>query len=148
MKQTIEINVPDGYEAKWNEETKQIDLIKKSYPKSWEEYCTSTKVYEYMKYTPKQSDSVRFLLGGDVDNIGAFIALAQLVQLRKAWVGDWGIRWCDGNQAKFCICLDSGELTVFTNFYKRRSLSFPTLKMANEFLNTFHDLIVKARTLI
>ena len=44
MKQTIEIEVPEGYKAEYNEETQKVEIVKVELPKSWEEFCKNNPV--------------------------------------------------------------------------------------------------------
>lgn len=129
MKQTIEINVPNGYKAKWNEETKQIDLIKIC-PKSWDEYCKNLDNDEY-----DVNISCPRSIGSDID---AFI---KLYQLHKAWVGD------KRKISYYSIYWDyvSDEIRTSNNFHH---LWFPTEEMAEEFIECFKDLIEKAKRFI
>ena len=78
----------------------------------------------------------------------AFLALMQLRQLRKAWVGDWeqpvatpiGVihYWLPEDKVKYTV----GGYCI------NRHLSFPTKKMAEEFLECFKDLCETAKILL
>lgn len=37
MKQTIEIEVPDGYKVEYNKDTQKVEIVKIGLPKTWEE---------------------------------------------------------------------------------------------------------------
>lgn len=76
----------------------------------------------------------------------AFLALMQLRQLRKAWVGDWK----ESNSNKFACIKHSLSQGLFicdcddiTN-----SMSFPDDKMAVDFLCCFEDLCETAKMLL
>ena len=44
MKQTIEIEVPDGKKAVWKDSAIVFEDIKSKLPKTWEEFCKQNKV--------------------------------------------------------------------------------------------------------
>ena len=74
----------------------------------------------------------------------AFLALIQLRQLRKAWVGDWEIT----DQPYYCIIPTKTKITVLAGSSLLRSLSFPTIEMAEDFLSCFKDLCETAKNLL
>ena len=79
----------------------------------------------------------------------AFLALMQLRQLRKAWVGVWEQPNSATEIAVIEYNNDEKELvTTFGNFWVSITLSFPTLKMAKEFLECFRDLCETAKSLL
>lgn len=69
------------------------------------------------------------------------LALAQLLQLRKAVVGDWVPDWGVDDSAKYCIYRYSNQLTVNGLSSSYEELSFPTKEMAEDFLNNHRELI-------
>lgn len=78
----------------------------------------------------------------------ALAAFSKLLKLRRDWIGEWEPDWENGEQKKYVIeCIGWGIRTYIQGTY-RRNLSFPTQQMAHEFLETFHDLIEEAKTLI
>ena len=44
MKQTIEIEVPDGKKAVWKDNKVIFEDIKPQLPKTWEEFCRQNKI--------------------------------------------------------------------------------------------------------
>lgn len=74
----------------------------------------------------------------------AFLALMQLRQLRKAWVGDW----VNFNDISYSIYAEKGVLLEVSAFAVDRVLSFPTKEMADDFLNCFKDLCETAKILL
>ena len=74
----------------------------------------------------------------------AFLALMQLRQLRKAWVGDWEIT----DQLYYCIFPSKTGIKVVSHCNVLRSLSFPTRDMAEDFLYCFKDLCEIAKPLL
>lgn len=79
----------------------------------------------------------------------AFLALMQLRQLRKAWIGDWNYD-ISSNRFLYAIChLRDGSLDVIsTSSLCSLPLIFPTKEMAVDFLDCFIDLCEVAKTLI
>jgi len=70
------------------------------------------------------------------------LALSQLLQLRKAWIGDWVADWSKGSLIdKFTISRVDDKLSVNKTWTCYDELSFPYLEVANEFKDTFKDLI-------
>ena len=83
----------------------------------------------------------------------ALAAFSKLLKLRRDWIGEWKPDWIDNNDNKYCICnglrnSDTIGLAVDYFIYLTKPLSFPTKQMAEEFLETFSDLIEKAKILI
>lgn len=79
----------------------------------------------------------------------AFLALMQLRQLRKAWVGSW--EQPDHNTIISAITyyISDGRFIIMTgNFWNSQALSFPTRKMAMDFFECFRDLCETAKTLL
>lgn len=158
MKQSITIEVPEGYEAKLNPTNNKIELIKKdTKPKSWKEYCKQYDGKEAYFISGDSTiklgtirDSYPFYsrnLIQSTEEAEAFLALMQLRQLRKAWIENWEP---DYNKAE-----EKNMLVVYKNTIKVEQyhfyyspLSFPTREMAEEFLKCFKDLIEKAKILL
>jgi hypothetical protein len=73
------------------------------------------------------------------------LALMQLLVCYKAWVGNWEPDWKNLDMKKYCIFPDYNMIETVTT---QRTLAFPTEKMANKFLNTFKDLLERAKPLL
>lgn len=117
------------------------ELIKQGRPHSWEEFCENYPIQDSEYFITTNSDIVNyhesfsdFHRMADKDrNIciseqeaEAFLALMQLRQLRKAWVGDWKPDWSDLDQKKWCILLCDGGFYIEDCYnYGRRYLSPP-----------------------
>jgi hypothetical protein len=78
----------------------------------------------------------------------ALAAFSKLLKLRRDWIGEWEPDWSDVHHSKGVIWIKNNELAANTSYTISKSLSFPTYKMAQEFLETFHDLIEEAKILI
>ena len=162
MKQTIEIEVPEGKKAVWKNNTIVFEDIKQELPKTWEEYCEKypidpKEVYldpkgqitELLIIDPCKRDpnSNKHFLASKED-AKAHLALMQLHRLRdcyrQGWVPDLKLEKPD----KFCIIKNSDFFTIYQYSFRSCFLSFQTLELAQQFLDNFRDLIKEAGDLI
>ena len=164
MKQTIEIEVPDGKKAVWKDNKVIFEDIKPQLPKTWEEFCKQNKTNENEYYL----DNLSCIVKTDIDERHKYsdrnilpnkqatkqhLALIQLHQLRdcyrQGWIpdlADKSIKYCiegHGNLYTRSIKYQITSLSYISDF-----LSFPTKKLAQEFLTNFHELIEQAGDLI
>lgn len=155
MKQTIEIEVPDSYEAKWNNDIQKIELIRKdNLPTTWDEYkdITHTKPSYYtdaLKGQPSKSSFTGIYNEFQSKEIAeAFIALGKLIQLRDEWWRqlNWKPNW--GNYEKKYIIFCTNNITTDYNITANRILAFPTEEVRDKFLDCFKDLIEIAKPLL
>lgn len=100
-------------------------------PKTWEAYLM------YIDDIKKYEEATH---GHMSDTCKAYSKLRCLRECyRQEWVPDWD----DENQTKYCIVENDG-LEV-TDFYQNRQfLAFQTQELAEQFLDNFRDLIIKA----
>lgn len=75
----------------------------------------------------------------------ASLAMSQLMQLRKAWVGDWEADWVSGQN--WCVCVVGEILCVSFRRYNS-PLSFPTREMGVDFLHAFLTITQTAKPLL
>ena len=164
MKQTIEIEVPDGKKAVWKDNKVIFEDIKPQLPKTWEEFCKQNNIKKseyYLDATSciilipdgkRCSSSDRNLLPSK-EAAEQHLALMQLHQLRDCYRQGWIPDLADGS-TKYCIerYYDSDTRSIKHQVVSlsRTStfLSFPTNKLAEEFLTNFHDLIKQVGDLI
>ena len=158
MEKTIKIQIPEGYDdVKFNKETNQIEFVKKdTKPRSWEEYreqvrntpCFAISIAEEGRAIKRNREGVPFINEVNAEEEAkAVIALCKLIQLRDAWWGDWKPDW-NSPDWKFIICVESNKIRKASLCYSNHCLAFPTEKMRDDFLETFHDLIEEAKTLL
>lgn len=77
----------------------------------------------------------------------AFLALMQLRQLRRAWIGDWNYD-VSSSQFLYAIChLRNEDIGITITSYSH-PLIFPTKEVAVDFLNCFRDLCNTAKVLL
>lgn len=157
----VTITIPDNCELVQEGNTYVIKE-KDTKPKSWEEFCdnypltigdcyihtNSTISFGPKPVTKRNATHDKNYCISWVE-AEAFLALMQLRQLRKAWVGDWEQPKSATEIAVIVYNNDEKELvTTYGNFWTSITLSFPTLKMAKEFLECFRDLCETAKCLL
>ena len=162
MKQTIEIEVPDGKRVIWKDGKVIFEDIKSQLPKTWEEFCKNYPINsgEFVIGLSSQIGSPHW---GDRDiNIDrnvlpnykageAHLAYMQLHQLRDCYREGW---LPDGLSNQYSIerYYDPSNGVVKFRVIKYYSiskfLSFQTEERAKEFLNNFRNFIEKAWDLI
>ena len=165
MKQTIEIEVPDGMRAIWKNNKVIFEDIKPQLPKTWKEFCEQNEIKKSECYLDTSSSCIieRWVGERDISSdrnllpskeaAEAHLALMQLHQLRdcyrEGWLPDWS-----NDPDKYCIVRSYNSITkrmelMIVDYDSTPSfLSFQTLKLAKEFLTNFRELIEKAGDLI
>ena len=129
-------------------------------PRSWEEFCKKYPVKSTEAFISSSShihirafDTDRQEVTGrnwcySKEEAEAFLALMQLRQLRKVWVGDWA-QSKENSCAGIFYSVSHDEFTVScAKFWNNIVLSFPTKIMAEDFLGCFRDLCEKAKILL
>ena len=163
MKQTIEIEVPNGKKAVWKDNKVIFEDIKPQLPKTWGEYftfhfpvdklpenhyvCAETSIFS-CHTTNSDYESVlqtKNILTSD-KTIKQHLVLMQLHQLRDCYRQGWEPDW--NGYSKYVIVKNRGEYDVFTSNWASRFLTFQDRETAKEFLTNFHELIEQAGDLI
>ena len=152
----LRITIPENHEIDWQESAKQEKIVfkkKDTKPRSWEEYLKLNTGFD--------GAGIDWNCGG-VQTTGLhhrgkaivpteygapFIAMMQLMSLRQAWIGDWKPNWKNPDIKKWCIIFEC-ELKVSYFYSNSRSLSFPTIEIATDFMNCFKDLLEVAKPLL
>ena len=158
MKQTIEIEVPDGKIAIWKDNKVVFEDIKPQFPKTWEEFCEQNAIKRSECYLDTSSCIIDMWDGKrDISSdrnvlpnkqaTEAHLALMQLHQLRDCYRQGW---IPTEDKASFGITkrIIDNCLSIDRFMYYSMFLSFPTREIAEEFLTNFHDLIEQAGDLI
>ena len=165
MKQTIEIEVPDGKKAVWKDNKVIFEDIKPRFPKTWKEYftfhfpvdklpenhyvCAETSMFSC--YTPNSNyESVlqtKNILTSD-KTIKQHLALMQLHQLRDCYRQGWEPDWKNIAQNKYTIYNLDGKLDIHIHHTASCFLTFQDRERAEEFLTNFRELIEQAGDLI
>ena len=158
VKQTIEIEVPEGKQAIWKDgKIIYEDILK--LPETWKEFCKLYPVKGGEYYI--SSDCVIMLSGSgnrfyETDrNIlpswkaaYAHIALMQLHQLRDCYRQGWVPDWSNLKEYKYCICCYDNNYKITEILERHHFLTFQSKEIAEKFLNNFEDLIKQAGDLI
>lgn len=159
MKQTIEIEVPDGYKAVYNKDTQKIEVMSATLPKTWEEFCENNPIRWGETIIYNNSKEIMALGVGDnrdssIKNIlpnkataEAFLALMQLVQLRDCYRLGWKPDWKEKTVKQNIICFE-GVLITDWSVSVQYVLSFQSEEIRDEFFKNFKDLMEKAKELI
>ena len=159
MKQTIEIEVPDGKKAVWKNNKVIFEDIKPPLPKTWEEFCKQNNTNEKEYYLNPLSRIIKAEINerhiyndrNVLPNKQAaeqHLALIQLHQLRDCYRQDWIPDWNNSTQNKYVICNIEGKVTISLYYCLKHFLAFQNAERAEEFLNNFRDLIEQAGDLI
>ena len=165
MKQTIEIEVPDGKKAVWKDNKIVFEDIKPQLPKTWEEFCEnyprkkdecyidmSCQIVRLVYEIDRYKDSDKNILPSK-QAAEAHLALMQLHQLRDCYRQGWIPDWSDCEN-KYCIIYDSVYCntnynhSIAVHTHTNEFLTFQSREIAQEFLNNFKDLIEQAGDLI
>ena len=157
MKQTIEIEVPEGKKAIWKDNQIIFEDIGPQLPNTWEEFCKNYPINsgEFVIGLSSQVASPRW---GDRDiNIDrnvlpnykageAHLAYIQLHQLRDCYRQGWEPT---DDKVSFAIVREvCGHLYVIRIMFSSTFLSFQSKEIAEKFLHNFHALIEQAGDLI
>ena len=164
MKQTIEIEVPEGKKAVWKDGKVVFEDIKPQLPKTWDEFCSQNPIKKGEVYIGVNCNILEPCWGprdiyGDkhiLPNLRAaeaHLALMQLHQLRDCYRQGWKPNLKDsankyGIQLAYNSISSSIELRVLWYQQVSTFLSFPTRELAEEFLTNFRELIEQAGDLI
>ena len=158
MKQTIEIEVPDGKIAIWKDNKVVFEDIKPQFPKTWEEFCEQNAIKRSECYLDTSSCIIDMWDGKrDISSdrnvlpskeaTEAHLALMQLHQLRDCYREGWEPDW-NNDCNKYIIVKNRDKYVVFGGNWTNQFLSFQDRERAEEFLDNFRELIEQAGDLI
>ena len=158
MKQTIEIEVPDGKKAVWKDNKVIFEDIKPQFPKTWEEFCEQNTIKRSECYLDTSSCIIDMWDGKrDISSdrnvlpskeaTEAHLALMQLHQLRDCYREGWKPDW-NNDCNKYIIVKNRDKYVIFGGNWTNEFLSFQDRERAEEFLNNFRELIEQAGDLI
>lgn len=114
-------------------------------PMSWEDYDNAfNAIWRNERKFPAYFTISETQFATEEEAI-AFRVLAMLINLRDAWCGEWNYE-ADSSQCACIVVECSGDICVLKwSTWGQHILQFPTYEMAVEFLQTFRDLIEKAK---
>ena len=156
MKQTIEIEVPDGKKAIWKDGKVVFEDIKPQLPKTWEEFCKQNEIkkgeylindYSYIKeiLVDERHEIIDKNVLPNKQAAEAHLALMQLHQLRDCYRQGWKPDLADPKNI-FAIFHYRDKYAV--NVASSKFLSFQSEEIASKFLHNFRNLIEQAGDLI
>ena len=163
MKQTIEIEVPDGKKAVWKDNKIVFEDIKPRLPKTWEEFCKQNNINKNKKeafiHTSGEIETIKKVNAQRIVDYDKnvlpskqaaeqHLALMQLHQLRDCYRQGWTPDWNNSIQNKYVIYNLEGKFTISPYYCHSHFLAFQNEKRAEEFLTNFRDLIGQAGDLI
>lgn len=155
----VKIQIPDNCELIKDGDTYIVREKKQRPPRSWEEFCEKypVKAEEYLINSCGNILKNKIPLCGrnteswctSKEEAEAFLALIQLRQLRKAWVGDWKQPNSRTYITVIAYNINDKKVSVESgNYWSNMVLSFPTKEMAEDFLSCFRDLCETAKPLL
>lgn len=162
MKQTIEIEVPDGKKAVWRQGNVVFEDIKPQLPKTWREFCEKNEIGAteacinnnsmILLCAKRKPRDYRFDENVLPNRSAAetHLALMKLHQLRDCYRQGWQPDWTT-QEDKYIIENAPFKLSKYRvsfSFFNPGFLSFQNERLALEFLNNFRDLIEQAGDLI
>lgn len=157
----VKIQIPDNCELIKDGNIYIVKEKKNVKPRSCEEFCDKYPILPSEYYFNGRSIIFEVVMDAaprdkildrnvctSKEEAEAFLALIQLRQLRKAWVGDWEQPIATPiGVIHYWLPEDSVQCS-FASYNINRHLSFPTLEMAKEFLECFKDLCETAKILL
>ena len=152
----VKITIPDNCELVKDGDSYVVIETKQNPPRSWEEFCekypkkmgetfisSTSEIFAYN--TPSIRDEKRDKnVCPSKEETEAFLALMQLRQLRKAWVGDWDFVASPLLSCHAIVYTKNSGLRV-RETSSNHPMSFPTTNMAEDFFNCFKELLEKAK---
>ena len=163
MKQTIEIEVPEGKQAIWKDGKIVFEDIKPQLPKTWEEFCRIKNFIDSEAYIGSNSKCIEIGKCFTIEDMERryysdrnilpskkaaeqHLALMQVHQLRDCYRQEWEPK---SNETSFGnVKKVEGGLYVDRYIFSSKFLTFQTKEIAEQFLTNFKDLIEQAGDLI
>lgn len=134
------------------EQAEKLGLLKEkdSRVKSWKDFPKKyDKAYIVDETSAFPKEGNVFYVGSQLTTheAKAITAFSKLLKLRRDWIGEWEPNY-PSSELIYMIVNWSNYIQVEFSQNLSHSLSFPTKQMAQEFLETFRDLIEEAKILI
>tara|TARA_R110000796_G_scaffold179592_1_gene296161 strand:+ start:447 stop:929 length:483 start_codon:yes stop_codon:yes gene_type:complete len=152
MSRTVEIEIPKGMEVDEKNSTFTRIVFKeiKSEPKIWAELSALPGYFidkdsniiqvSAIGGLPRPVTANRNIFPTEADAESS-LALAQLLQVRKDYIGDWEADWGDEDEYKYIICRISNAIDLDHWCMRYHELSFPTRDMRDEFMKNNMSLL-------
>lgn len=134
------------------------ELTRIELPRTWEEFCSKVSKKEVENYIGTDSDilSAPYLYRNpkrdrnvlpSQEAAKAHLALMQLHQLRDYYRQGWKPDFSD-KATKYCVKVKNDYVYLYTSRETSCFLSFQSQDIADEFMENFRDLIIKAGDLV
>lgn len=145
------VEIPADYEIDKQKSTRTKILFKKiesKLPKTWEDLesvsgCfvndSSAVCVSHSRSMTTQNKNVF----PTRELAKASVALAQLLQLRDRYRGEWKPNWSDDNMAKYCVDFIENSIRKNYFFSTNRIFSFQSREIRDKFYNNFKDNLLK-----
>lgn len=164
-RKSIVIDIPDGMCIDESNSTFERIVFKKkhTYPKSWEEFCEN-KPITYKEYYISLDSHINKVISDDQprnyngdrnlckteEEAEAFLALIQLKRLWHEYVDNYSEKVDDYYFIDFFTSINGCQCRVLHNcsIISKFLFKFPSKELAEEFLNNFKDLLIKASPLL
>ena len=158
MKQTIEIEIPEGQKAIWKDGKIVFEDITPKLPETWEEFCELYPIEDDEYFIDENSIIIptkakRRNYNIDQNILSSFVeakahlALMQLHRLRSCYRQGWIPNWKNG-KIKYSICRYDDKYRAIQTVERNHFLTFQSMELAEKFLKNFKDLIKQAGDLI
>lgn len=136
MKQTIEIDVPDGYRVVYDQQNQKLNFVKNIIVPTWNEPQFS-----------RFKDQIDFLTGScPIGCNDLLLGAFQLYFLRKTYLQEVGYsNWNSKNSEKFWYINRDGIMIDcnYQNIPVHELLRFPTKEIAEEFFKKNEKIVFK-----
>ena len=155
----VKIQIPDNCELVKDGDN-YVVREKQNPPRSWEEFCKRCPIKRGEAcvtthsgvYMHEDRDTLRLPEHDKTYCVSkqeaeAFLALMQLRQLRKSWIGDWE-PYPFKSYSAISTIVNNGKIVVWEFNNTLKPISFPTKEMAEDFLSCFKDLCATAKILL
>lgn len=158
----VKIQIPDNCELIKNGDTYIVREKKDNKPRSWGEFCEKYPLTGEEYFINMDSNIKKNTYNVDINrstNQGknwinskeeaeAFLALMQLRQLRKAWIGNWDFETSAKKYACNIVYVKNRGIVIENTLSVSHPLNFPDAQIAEDFLNCFKDLCEKVKMLL
>ena len=157
----LKIDIPEGYEIDKEKSSFEKIVFKEkcTYPKSWEEFCNTdidkeycideySDILELFKFKHRNCKTDRNVCKTK-EEAEAFLALMQLKRLWHEYVDNYSGKVDDYYFIDFFTSINGCQCRVLpsSSIISKFVFKFPSKKLAEEFLNNFKDLFIKASPL-
>lgn len=156
----VKISIPDNCELVKEGDSYIVKEKKNNPPRSWNEFCKNYPInFNECWITGASNIAICNIPNVDRDDdinknicinkeeAEAFLALMQLRQLRKAWIGDF-VENTNNGYWNICYSISLNKIHTSKLYSTSSVLTFPTEEMAKDFVSCFKELCETAKILL